>query len=141
MCSLGELQGGCKCGRKCNVSEPQERRLDADHPRWGIPYTEVLEGQGVVVCEERRGGLAQPYLTQIDYVGTWGGSSAGRAPRSHRGGQGFDPPPLHHRIAKGCGQPQPFFLFSEEAFPPRPGRLAQQVIIHRERSSGLHPLP
>ena len=25
-----------------------------------------------------------------------GGSSAGRAPRSHRGGQGFDPPPLHH---------------------------------------------
>lgn len=26
----------------------------------------------------------------------WGGSSAGRAPRSHRGGQGFDPPPLHH---------------------------------------------
>ncbi len=26
----------------------------------------------------------------------WGGSSAGRASRSHREGQGFDPPPLHH---------------------------------------------
>ena len=27
---------------------------------------------------------------------SWGVSSAGRAPRLHRGGQGFDPPTLHH---------------------------------------------
>ena len=26
----------------------------------------------------------------------WGVSSAGRAPRLQRGGQGFDPPTLHH---------------------------------------------
>ena len=26
----------------------------------------------------------------------WGCSSAGRAPRSHRGGQGFESPHLHH---------------------------------------------
>ena len=30
----------------------------------------------------------------------WGGSSAGRASRSHREGQGFDPPPLHHIRSK-----------------------------------------
>lgn len=27
---------------------------------------------------------------------SWGVSSAGRAPRLQRGGQGFDPPTLHH---------------------------------------------
>ena len=29
-------------------------------------------------------------------IGPWGCSSAGRAPRSHRGGQGFESPHLHH---------------------------------------------
>lgn len=29
---------------------------------------------------------------------SWGVSSAGRAPRLQRGGQGFDPPTLHHLI-------------------------------------------
>ena len=54
----------------------------------------------------------------------WGCSSAGRAPRSHRGGQGFESPHLHHRgsvgqvvsprvcktLAFGCGG----------SIPPRP---------------------
>ena len=31
----------------------------------------------------------------------WGCSSAGRAPRSHRGGQGFESPHLHHRGSVG----------------------------------------
>lgn len=48
-----------------------------------------------------RAGLAQAHPTRLDYTGTWGGSSAGRAPRSHRGGQGFDPPPLHHQVVQG----------------------------------------
>ena len=33
--------------------------------------------------------------------GPWGCSSAGRAPRSHRGGQGFESPHLHHRGSVG----------------------------------------
>ena len=31
---------------------------------------------------------------------TWGVSSAGRAPALHAGGQGFDPPTLHHFFYK-----------------------------------------
>ena len=71
---------------------------------WTIPIgkhggPEALEAKEVLLPEQLLGaaqdGLAQPYLTQLNYAGTWGGSSAGRAPRSHRGGQGFDPPPLH----------------------------------------------
>ena len=31
----------------------------------------------------------------------WGISSAGRAPRLHRGGQRFDPAMLHHMKSKG----------------------------------------
>ena len=33
-------------------------------------------------------------------IGIWGISSAGRAPRLHRGGQEFDPPMLHHIVNK-----------------------------------------
>ena len=32
----------------------------------------------------------------ICLLGTWGCSSAGRAPALHAGGQEFDPPHLHH---------------------------------------------
>ncbi len=31
----------------------------------------------------------------------WGFSSAGRAPVLHAGGQGFDPPKLHHPFGHG----------------------------------------
>ena len=36
--------------------------------------------------------------------GPWGCSSVGRAPRSHRGGQGFESPHLHHRSGSGRGR-------------------------------------
>ena len=35
-------------------------------------------------------------IIQLLAVKIWGISSAGRAPRLHRGGQEFDPPMLHH---------------------------------------------
>src|SRR5215212_8817376 len=35
----------------------------------------------------------------------WGCSSAGRAPRSHRGGQGFESPHLHHLPSPGPESP------------------------------------
>ena len=37
-----------------------------------------------------------------DRLTRWGCSSAGRAPRSHRGGQGFESPHLHHRSTSGA---------------------------------------
>src|SRR5688572_23709880 len=39
----------------------------------------------------------------------WGGSSAGRAPRSQCGGREFDPHPLHHHSFKGSDSSEPFF--------------------------------
>ena len=41
-------------------------------------------------------------------LGIWGISSAGRAPRLHRGGQRFDPAMLHHMNSKGH---KSFFIF------------------------------
>ena len=41
----------------------------------------------------------KPAVSYAVYAaGKWGISSAGRAPGSQSGGQGFDPPMLHHRI-------------------------------------------
>ena len=79
---------------------------------YAVPQA-TTDGQGAFRCpcwDQGSFRLAPRHRTRINYARTWGGSSAGRAPRSHRGGQGFDPPPLHHRIAKGCGKPQPFFV-------------------------------
>ena len=47
-----------------------------------------------------------------------GRSSAGRAPAWHAGGQGFDPPRLHHRkFAEADGNPVGFrFVFWEVSF-------------------------
>ena len=40
-------------------------------------------------------------------VAPWGCSSAGRAPRSHRGGQGFESPHLHHSwVGRAGGEPK-----------------------------------
>lgn len=47
------------------------------------------EGSRATLCD-RSGALRGGRLTR------WGCSSAGRAPRSHRGGQGFESPHLHH---------------------------------------------
>jgi hypothetical protein len=58
--------------------------------------TDVLVVQGAI-----RGIAGEPLLHSAP-VGVpraalpWGCSSAGRAPRSHRGGQGFESPHLHH---------------------------------------------
>src|SRR6266516_3167405 len=43
-------------------------------------------------------------LAAILPAAPWGCSSAGRAPRSHRGGQGFESPHLHHsiRVSEPC---------------------------------------
>lgn len=51
-------------------------------------------------CRPAPPGLASHACMALDFHRTWGGSSAGRAPRSHRGGQGFDPPPLHHQVVE-----------------------------------------
>jgi hypothetical protein len=55
---------------------------------------------------------------------SWGCSSAGRAPRSHRGGQGFESPHLHHlpptpTILQRSGPPITCRVPSPIAAPPR----------------------
>ena len=60
---------------------------------------------------------------------TWGGSSAGRAPRSHRGGQGFDPPPLHHSIKEKAKAHASAFLLAERGCP-------YQFLLPAQRGEG-----
>ena len=61
-------------------------------------------------------------IIQLLAVKIWGISSAGRAPRLHRGGQEFDPPMLHHIECKELERSS-FFLFNSELY----------VIMNRRR--------
>ena len=55
----------------------------------------------------------------LDSSLAWGCSSAGRAPRSHRGGQGFESPHLHHSLRyANLGRRHPRRAACPEAIPP-----------------------
>ena len=45
---------------------------------------------------KRKEKLLRALLTPLKKINIWGISSVGRAPGSQSGGQGFDPPMLHH---------------------------------------------
>ena len=88
-------------------SGPLQRRRLAPATQPQPPFAERLEGgrQGW-----RNGGIG-PHRTTHDRTDVlsgkgytrrrpWGCSSAGRAPRSHRGGQGFESPHLHHPFSE-----------------------------------------
>ena len=80
---------------------------------------------------ERGGGKAA-----LEYgLPAWGGSSAGRAPRSQCGGREFDPPPLHNKslFHAACGP----FLFPHPRMNPNQDlhffgavRIGQNSISH-----------
>ena len=53
-------------------------------------------------------------IIQLLAVKIWGISSAGRAPRLHRGGQEFDPPMLHHIESKELERV--LFLFNNKLY-------------------------
>ena len=106
--------GGLRRRRVFRLHKPGACRNDTPPRRakarlsFRVPRPDYPEGSS-----PSRPGLAPHASMALEFHRTWGGSSAGRAPRSHRGGQGFDPPPLHHRIAKGRGKPRPFFVFKK----------------------------
>ena len=65
-------------------------------------------------------------------AGHWAASSAGRAPRSQRGGQEFDPPAVHHSL--------PVPLTGLPSHPPaqfRPGRILSRDPAHRPSAAPL----
>src|SRR6478609_150869 len=56
------------------------------------PERTAAPGRSLVACYTSR--PVDPGTSRVRVP--WGCSSAGRAPRSHRGGQGFESPHLHH---------------------------------------------
>ena len=84
-------QGGAEAGQQ---SEGHPRSLAAGTVAIGPSVAPVGTARGGARLDpcyhcDRSGALGRPSIP-------WGCSSAGRAPRSHRGGQGFESPHLHH---------------------------------------------
>ena len=60
---------------------------------------DLLGGKGANLAEMTKIGLPVPFGFTVT-TEAWGISSAGRAPGSQSGGQGFDPPMLHFFIKR-----------------------------------------
>ena len=102
----GHADGLGRCqGPQAPHATAGERGADVDHaPRQGrdqagdqtFGHRRSLSATGVrpARCRVLHFPTGQPAVPDPF---PWGCSSAGRAPRSHRGGQGFESPHLHHR--------------------------------------------
>jgi hypothetical protein len=103
-------------------SSPECHKADWISPKLGILPTQA----GPVLCRRMECGFAElPCAGKISK--SWGCSSAGRAPRSQRGGQRFDPAQLHHKIYKISKTSQRSTLTSRA--PRRRSPLTKKVIV------------
>jgi hypothetical protein len=75
---------------------PQQPTRQEKAPPWHHYRTDVLVIQERAPADLRRTSATLGPGRRPARPVPWGCSSAGRAPRSHRGGQGFESPHLHH---------------------------------------------
>ena len=72
-------------------------------PQEEVRFYRAVYPEGTAVWRDRQLGTKDLDLLTIlgrghSFSASWGRSSVGRAPEWHSGGQGFDPPRLHHDL-------------------------------------------
>ena len=91
---------GRRC-RHCSTTRPTPRTSSTRSSR-PAPSTTERPGRG----RDRRPRSGRPRLFGSLAVSTRGCSAAGSAPRSQRGGQGFESPQLHHSVVDDQALPR-----------------------------------